>query len=76
MKNADQTQEFTNLKQRFAALELQLSEKKITLRKQDSALENKDHKIQTLEKYISYMVQRRFGLSSEKLECRSDQFIR
>jgi transposase len=46
---------------------LQLSEKNITLKKQDDALENKDHKIQTLEEYIRYMVQQRFGSSSEKL---------
>ena len=56
MKNADQTQELTELKQRLAMLELQLS-------KQNNALENKDHKIQTLEEYIRYMVQQRFGSS-------------
>jgi uncharacterized coiled-coil protein SlyX len=67
MKNADQTQELIELKQRFAALELQLSEQNITLKKQDDALENKDHKIQTLEEYIRHMVQQRFGSSSEKL---------
>jgi transposase len=60
MKNADQTQENIELKQRLAALELQLS-------KQNNALDNKDHKIQTLEEYIRYMVQQRFGSSSEKL---------
>jgi len=62
MENADQTQELIELKQRFAALELQLSE-------QNNALENKDHKIQTLEEYIRYMVQQRFGSSSEKLSA-------
>lgn len=67
MKNTDQTQENIKLKQRLAALELQLSEQNNTLKKQDSALENKDHKIQTLEEYIRYMVQQRFGSSSEKL---------
>ena len=67
MKNADQTQENIELKQRLAALELQLSEKNITLKKQDDALENKNHKIQTLEEYIRYMIQQRFGSSSEKL---------
>jgi transposase len=67
MKNADPTQELIELKQRFAALELQLSEKNITLKKQDDALENKDHKIQTLEEYIRSMIQQRFGSSSEKL---------
>tara|TARA_B110001452_G_scaffold152945_1_gene127259 strand:+ start:915 stop:2477 length:1563 start_codon:yes stop_codon:yes gene_type:complete len=69
MKNAAQTQENIELKQRLAALELQLSEKNITLKKQDSALENKDHRIQTLEEYIRYMVQQRFGSSSEKLSA-------
>jgi hypothetical protein len=45
---------------RLATLELQLS-------KQNNVLKNKDHKIQTLEEYIRYMVQQRFGSSSEKL---------
>ena len=62
MNNADKTQELTELKQRLAAMELQLS-------KQNNALENKDHKIETLEEYIRYMVQQRFGSSSEKLSA-------
>jgi transposase len=62
MNNADKTQEIIELKQRLAAMELQLS-------KQNNALENKDHKIETLEEYIRYMVQQHFGSSSEKLSA-------
>jgi transposase len=50
-------------------LELQLYKQNNTLKKQDNALENKDRKIQALAEYIRYMVQQRFGSSSEKLSA-------
>ncbi len=62
MKNADETQAIIDLKQRLAALESQLSLNKIML-------ENKEHKIRTLEEYIRHMVRQRFGSSSEKVSA-------
>ena len=65
MKNADQTQENTELKTTLCRVGVTAVRTNFHTKKQDSALENKDHKIQTLEEYIRYMVQKRFGSSSE-----------
>ncbi len=74
MKNTDILTENEQLKQRLAALESQLSEKNSTIQNQEKFLEKKeislaikDHRIQTLEEYIRYMEQQRFGPSSEKV---------
>lgn len=73
MKNNQLSQENKQLQQRILALETQLSEQKIVLDDKDKALLNKDvqitkksDKITSLEEYIRYMTQQRFGASSEK----------
>lgn len=67
MKNTDILTENEQLKQRLDALEFMLSEQNSTLQKHETALAIKDHKIKKLEEYIRYMVQQRFGSSSEKV---------
>ena len=73
MKNHPLTCENKRLQQRVLALETQLSEQKSvlndkdnTLLKKDLQLTKKSDKIATLEEYIRYMTQQRFGASSEK----------
>ena len=74
-------QEDKQLQQRILALETQLSEQKNALDdkektitnkdkaliKKDALIDQKSDKIATLEEYIRYMTQQRFGASSEKL---------
>jgi transposase len=80
MKNHPLTLSNEQLIQRVLSLEAQLSEQKsvlddneksllkkdIQLNKKDAQLTNKSDKIATLEEYIRYMTQQRFGASSEK----------
>jgi len=80
MKNHPLSQENKQLQARVLALETQLSEHKNALDDKDNALLKKDKsllkkdaqitkksdKIATLEEYIRYMTQQRFGASSEK----------
>jgi len=73
MKNHQLTCKNEQLTQRILALETQLSEQKIvlddkdkSLLKKDSLIGQKSAKITTLEEYIRYMTQQRFGASSEK----------
>jgi len=80
MKNHPLTYQNKQLTQRVLALETQLSEQKIvlddkekllvnkdkSLLKKDALLDKKSDKITTLEEYIRYMTQQRFGASSEK----------
>ena len=80
MKNHHLTCENKQLKQRILALETQIFEQKSTLddnkktitdkdkslSKKDVQLTKKSDKIATLEEYIRYMTQQRFGASSEK----------
>lgn len=80
MKNPHLTCENEQLIQRILALETQLSEqqrvldsqqksieiKDKNLVKQDALLVKKTNKIATLEEYIRYMAQQRFGASSER----------
>ena len=80
MKNHPLTLSNEQLIQRILSLETQLSEQKsvlddneksllkkdIQLNKKDAQLTNKSDKIATLEEYIRYMTQQRFGASSEK----------
>jgi len=80
MKNHPVTLSNEQFTQRILSLETQLSEQKSVLDdkdkallKKDAQLNNKDvqltkktDKIATLEEYIRYMTQQRFGASSEK----------
>jgi uncharacterized coiled-coil protein SlyX len=80
MKNHPVTLSHEQLIQRILSLEAQLSKQKIVLddneksllkkdiqlNKKDAQLTNKSDKIATLEEYIRYMTQQRFGASSEK----------
>ncbi|MFT5813795.1 MAG: HD superfamily phosphohydrolase [Psychroserpens sp.] len=73
MKNNPVTLSNEQLMQRVLSLETQLSEQKSVLDdkdksrlKKDAQLTKKSDKIATLEEYIRYMTQQRFGASSEK----------
>jgi transposase len=80
MKNHPLTLSNEQLIQRILSLETQLSEQKsvlddneksllkkdVQLNKKDAGLTKKSNKISTLEEYIRYMTQQRFGASSEK----------
>ena len=80
MKNHPLTCENEQLTQRVLALETQLSEYEISLDDKEKTIADKDKtllknelliskksdKISTLEEYIRYMTQQRFGASSEK----------
>ena len=73
MKNHPVTLSNEQLMQRVLSLETQLSEQKSvlddnekSLLKKDVQLTKKSDKIATLEEYIRYMTQQRFGASSEK----------
>jgi len=73
MKNHQLTLSNEQLIQRILSLETQLSEQKSVLDGKDKSLLKKDFqitkksdKIATLEEYIRYMTQQRFGASSEK----------
>jgi transposase len=80
MKNHPLTLSNEQLIQRVLSLEAQLSEQKsvlddneksllkkdVQLNKKDAQLTKKSDKIATLEEYIRYMTQQRFGTSSEK----------
>lgn len=73
MKNHPVTLSNEQLMQHILSLETQLTEQKSVLDDKDKALLKKDaqltkksDKIATLEEYIRYMTQQRFGVSSEK----------
>lgn len=66
MKNDSLTLNYEQLIQRVTALEAQLSAQGTVLDDKDKLLVKKTDKIATLEEYIRYMTQQRFGASSEK----------
>ncbi len=66
MKNHQLNQENKLLQERILALETQLSEQKSVLDDNEKTITTKSDKIATLEEYIRYMTQQRFGASSEK----------
>lgn len=66
MKNHQLSQENKQLQQRILALETQLSEQKSVLDDKEKTITKKSDKIASLEEYIRYMNQQRFGASSEK----------
>ena len=66
MKNHPDACENERLNQRILALETQLFEQKTALNDKDKTIADKSDKISTLEEYIRYMTQQRFGASSEK----------
>tara|TARA_R110001606_G_C15404705_1_gene654290 strand:- start:25079 stop:25741 length:663 start_codon:yes stop_codon:yes gene_type:complete len=69
MQNHSLTLKNAQLLQRILTLETQLSEQEIVLNDKDNLLVKKSDKIATLEEYIRYMTQQRFGRSSEKVSA-------
>jgi len=69
LKNKQLIQRVTALESQLSERETQLSEQGIALDDKDKLLVKKTDKIATLEEYIRYMTQQRFGASSEKISA-------